>query len=275
MKATKFSEYLQNREELKIVDTPHWIYVFEAIVWSSFIMAMGFFINQFIANTFIYPALGGNANANGFIINAAAWIAFASLWGSIVFAVIYFLKQLAFYASTYIFASDRRLYMKTGLIRVLVNEVSFDEIRKTDINYGFFGRFLGYAKLIMDARFVEDTDLPFIHTPEKFAKLIHYENDLINDVNLSYVTNGVKEDADKVVPRQDDVKHQVDKMDKQAEFCEEAFDRKHDEKLDIEKNKDNDPIHDDFESAVEDIADGNDDHDIDKPAQGSLSRVDI
>ena len=41
---------------------------------------------------------------------------------------------------------------------------------------------------MVDARFVEDEDLPFTHQPETFGKLIHYNNDLTQDINLSMVT---------------------------------------------------------------------------------------
>lgn len=267
MKATRFDQFLQSREELKFVDRPHWIYVVEAIIWSAIIIGFGIFASQAIAATFIYPALGQNLAADGFFINIAAWASFALLWGSIVFAVIYFLIKLIFWASTYVFASDRRLYMKTGLMRVLVNEVSFDEIRKTDINYGWFGRFLGYGKLMMDARFVEDTDLPFIYYPEQFSKLVHYSNDLDGDMNLSYVTNGMKGKADQIIPEKAKVQDQIEPMRKQAEFVEQAYEKNDNQELENE----GDLIHKDFEDVV-DIPDNN----INKPADTSTpSKVDM
>ena len=130
MKATRFDQFLQSREKLKFVDKPHWIYVVEAAVWSIVIVGVGIFIHSFLASQIIYPSLNNNINADGFIVNVAAYSARIALWSSVIVAILYFLNRLVFWASTYIFASDRRLYMKTGLLRVQVNEVSFDEIRK-------------------------------------------------------------------------------------------------------------------------------------------------
>lgn len=248
MKAIKFSQFLQSREELKFVDRPHWIYVLEAAIWSIITIGVGFFVHNFIANSFIYHQLENNIHADGFLINIAAYVATACLWGSILIATVYFLSRLVFWSSTYVFASDRRLYMKTGLIRVLVNEVSFEEIRKTDINYGLLGRFLGYGKLMMDARFVEDSELPFVYHPELFAKLIHHENDLASDINLSYVTNNMTDDIEKAVPKKNETKDQVKSMRKQAEFVDYVFSKEERKELhDIQDEE----LLSDFDGAAE------------------------
>jgi len=265
MKATRFDQFLQSREELKFVDRPHWMYVVEAAIWSGAIIAIGIFVNLFIASNIIYPRLNDNINADGIIVNVAAYAARIALWGSFFISVIYFLNKLIFWASTYIFASDRRLYMKTGLLRVQVNEVSFEEIRKTDINYGWFGRLIGYGKLMMDARFVEDTDLPYIYHPEQFSKLIHYSNDLDGDVNLSYVTNGMKGKADQIISEKSEVHKQVAPMREQAEFVDHAFTDKEQKELQA-----GDDIHHDFEDVV-DVPDKN----INKPASSKVSKVNV
>lgn len=262
MKATRFDQFLQNREQLKLVDRPHWIYLAEALIWSAIIITTGLIVNEFIGAIIIFPTLNNNVYADGLIVNVAAWFASFALWGSILIAVVYFLNTLIFWASTYIFASDRRLYMKTGLLRVLVNEVSFDEIRKTDINYGWFGRLIGYGRLMMDARFVEDTDLPYIYNPEQFSKLIHYSNDLDSDINLSYVTKGMSEDVDKIIPQKSETHEQVAPMHKQAEFADYAFDDIEKQKLDCDTKEEQ--AHQDFEDAV-DVGHP----DIEKPANTS------
>jgi len=258
MKATKISQFLQVREELKFIDRPHWIYLLEAAIWSCIIITIGLFAHNFIAQNFIYPRLDNNLYADGLLINIAAYSARVILWGSSIFAILYFLNRLVFWSSTYIFASDRRLYMKTGLIRVLVNEVSFEEIRKTDINYGLCGRFLGYGKLMMDARFVEDTELPFIYHPETFSKLIHHENDLAGDINLSYVTNGMKNKTEQIIPQKEDVKDQVATMGEQKEFVDYVFSSEEQDNL---NNQTQDELSQNFEDVV-DIPD----KDIIKPA---------
>lgn len=223
MKATKFSQYLQAREELKYVDRPHWIYVVEAVLLTAIIFIAGFLAKIWLARLFIYPTLAVDPDANGFIVTAAAYIASMVFWGAIIWGTISFLYKIAFYLSTYVFASDRRLFMKTGMIRVLVHEISYDEVRKSDINYGLFGRFLGYGKLMMDARFVEDIDLPFTYNPEIFAKIIHYENDLVSDVNLSYATKGHRAEADRHVPKESEMCDHIKPMREQVNFADHAF----------------------------------------------------
>ncbi len=225
MKATKFSQFLQDREELQFVDRPHWIYIVEAVIWSAILILGGFFIHNLINDYFIFPRLENNIYADGFFLNVAAYASLFFLWGSVVFAALYFISMLIFWASTYVFASDRRLYMKTGLIRVLVYEVSFDEIRKTDINYGLLGRFLGYGKMVMDARFVEDTELPYIYHPETFQKIIHNANDLAGDINISYVTDNMPDEAEKILPKQSDAQDQVKPMRQHKKYLDESMNK--------------------------------------------------
>lgn len=206
MKATKFSQYLQHREELQFVDRPHWIYVVEAGIWATLIILGGFWIHNWLGINFITPNLNAADNASATMPNGltqgvnlssltltiTAYVALFVKWGGLLYATFYFINRVIFYLSTFVFASDRRLYYKTGMIRVQVFEIAFEEIRKTDINYGWLGRFLGYGKLMLDARFVEDEDLPFLHKPETFGKLIHYNNDLSQDINLSMVTGEIR-----------------------------------------------------------------------------------
>lgn len=263
MKATKFSQYLESREHLKFIDTPHWIYVVEALIWSVIIVAAGVFLKSFIADNVIYPRLHEDITVDGFVINIAAYAAHFVLWGAVIWATIFFLIRLAFFVSTYVFASDRRLYMKTGLIFVLVNEVSFDEVRKTDISYGVLGRFLGYGKLLMDARFVSDMPLPYIYSPEKFTKLIHYSNDLEDDINLSFATNGMRERENQAIPAKSQQYKEIDTLQDQAELSEKQMSKHPQERIPTE-----DIMHSDFDG----VAVASNEKTLHKPAEPS-SRV--
>ena len=76
----------------------------------------------------------------------------------------------------------------------------------------------------MDARFVKDTDIPFVSNPENFAKLINYENDLIKDVNLSFATDGMGNpeqihrigETEQGISRRDAQQELIQKYEKQA-----------------------------------------------------------
>lgn len=187
MRATHFSQYLQDREELKVVDTPHWIYIAQAVLISILVLAFGLWLAGFIGtNVFFSDGTGLDSLIN----KGMGYLAFGIYWLTLIGTVIYFLNRVIFYLTTYVFQSNRRLFWKTGLLLVRVNEIDFDEIRSAHLNYGFFGRILGYAQPIMDARFVSDIKLPYIHCPEEALKVIHGEQDLQKDVSLSFITQG-------------------------------------------------------------------------------------
>ncbi len=187
MRATNVSQYLQHYEDLKFTDKPHWIYLVSAVFWAGIMVLVGYISRRIISSYIIYPRLENNFYADGFILNIAAVISSYIIDVALIFALLFLIKRLAFYFSTYMFASDKRLYMKTGVMRVIVSEISHDEIRKSDITYGFLGRFLGYGRLLVDARFVKNAAFPYVYYPERFAKLIHLENDINDDENLKKI----------------------------------------------------------------------------------------
>jgi ABC-type antimicrobial peptide transport system permease subunit len=134
-----------------------------------------------LANNFIYPSLNNDISADGLMLNILAYLSYISFWGSFVIAALFFINKASYFFSTYLFASDRRIYIKTGFIRVLVSDINFDEIQKIDINYGLLGIFLGYGKLLLDVHFIANLHPPYTYKPENFLKLIHYKNDLDED----------------------------------------------------------------------------------------------
>lgn len=188
MRATHFSQYLQEREQLRLVDSPHWIYIAQAVIISVLVLGAGLWLAGFVGTHFV--SFGGLGSLNAIINQAMQYIAFFLYWGTLIGTVFYFLNRVIFYLTTYVFMSDRRLFLKRGLLMVKVNELDFDEIRSAHLNYGFFGRILGYAQPLMDARFVDDIKLPFIHRPEEAMKVIHSEHDLQKDVALTLVSGG-------------------------------------------------------------------------------------
>ena len=195
MKATKFSDFLQPREKLKFVDRPHWIYVFSGAMWALALVALGFFTNTWVMANFVDPISGPVYGFDAFLRNVMGWTAVGVWWACVATAIVVLLHSIIYYRSTYVFSTDRRLFVKRGLIWVRVTEVSYSEIRKTDINYGLIGRFLGYGKLLLDARFVENSQIPFVPNPEQFEKIINYYNDLETDMNYTYITRGMKEET--------------------------------------------------------------------------------
>ena len=224
MKATKYSQFLQNRENLQYVDTPHWIYIFEAAIVCVVIMLAGIWINGFIIESNFVRAFYSDQGIGALLFTVMGYVALIIKWGAVAFALGYFLNRVTFFMTTYVFASERRLYIKTGLIMARVDELNFEEIKSVEVNYGFFGRFLGYGKTNMDARFVKDTEIPFVYNPEKLQKLINYENDLVKDVNLSFATQGMNDggqihrisESDQNLPKAERQKQIIQHYEQQA-----------------------------------------------------------
>jgi hypothetical protein len=63
--------------------------------------------------------------------------------------------------------------MKTGWIFVKAKEINIEEIKGSNIDLGMLGRFLGYGKISLDARFVKDAEVPFINKPYRFARAMN------------------------------------------------------------------------------------------------------
>jgi hypothetical protein len=246
MKATKYSQYLQARENLQYVDTPHWIYMVEAVLFTALIVITGLLLQSYLVDTFITPRLAANPLVDGWFINIAGWTALIIEYGSILFAGVYFIRKTIFFLSTYVFGSERRLYVKTGLLMTRVDEVNYDEIKSIEVNYGFFGRLLGYGKLNLDARFVKDSDIPFVYNPENFVKLINFENDLIKDVNLSFATEGMSQPPK--VQKIGETESSLSKREQQIELVKKYEDRAKEN----ENRKPADVIENDFDDAVMD-----------------------
>lgn len=269
MKATKFSQYLQPREELQFVDRPHWIYVVEAAFWALFVIIIGFLANMWLGANFITPRIGNTPDDIGrIILYAAAYVALFLKWGALVYGIFHFINRVIFFFCTYVFCSDRRVYEKKGLIRVRVFEVSFDEIRSVDINYGTLGRFLGYGKLQMDARFVQDEDLPFTYCPEKIQKLIHYNNDLSQDINLSMVTKDMRKGAARTakIPPSTYMENAVDPMSDQMDSIDYAYPTERAEYEDIAEEESRD-LEQKTQEDFDDAAETEKDDDISRPAR--------
>lgn len=195
MRASKFSQYLQSNEHLEYVDSPHWIYVLEGAIVAAILTFIGFFAHNFITSFVADSNIARDSATNDLLLAVMFYTGLVIQWSGLVIGLAFFVYRVSFYLSSIVFASNRRLFFKTGLIMTSIHEVSYDEIRETHISYGFFGRYIGYGKPILDARFVQEFSLPYICRPEIFIKLIHFENDLVKDASISHIIDGVNHPA--------------------------------------------------------------------------------
>jgi hypothetical protein len=65
------------------------------------------------------------------------------------------------------------MIFKEGVIFTRTHEVDIEEIRGERMDLGWFGRFLDYAYINLDCRFVEDIKTPAIEKPERFIRALH------------------------------------------------------------------------------------------------------
>lgn len=98
-------------------------------------------------------------------------------WLFIVGGILWVIKDTIHYLTTKVMLTSHRLVIKKGWIMVRINEVELEEIKAARVNQGTFGRFLGYGKVMLDARFVADYVLPVLKKPFDLVKLIHVLRD--------------------------------------------------------------------------------------------------
>lgn len=158
-------------ENLVGVAKLHWIYVIKGLLWLVGSIIIGGSIQTFFA-MYIPPfGLFGN-----FIFGMAI------ILGALMF-VLYFGKMIF----TELGLTTERLIYKRGFIFVDVREVDLEEIKSESIDNGVLGRILNYGYLDLDARFIEDMDLPAIADPYRFIKAMNAVRSQIKNDSMRVV----------------------------------------------------------------------------------------
>lgn len=161
---------LTKRERLVSMTRQHWIYILEGVLWLSVFAGLGLFLDHLL-----YSYGGGRSNIYHLYPDfLLPWFTPFSPLALIFFAagIMVFLTLLIKYFDTEIVLTTRRIIYKRGLIRVEIDEADLAEVRAEHINHGLLGYFLGYGRVHLDCRFVEDIDLPAIRNPFKLIKAI-------------------------------------------------------------------------------------------------------
>ncbi len=175
----------------------HWIYIAQGILWFAACVAVarlaGAAFNHLLA---VIPA----TSAIGLpILALQAWLTpFALFFGAIICS-LYVVKVL----TTEIALTDRRIIYKRGWLFVNVKEIDIEEIRGEHMDMGYLGRFLNYAYINLDCRFIGDIHLPAIEHPAGFLKALHKMRTAVTDTVSLVVgdkTIAMVEDAAKAPP---------------------------------------------------------------------------
>lgn len=156
-------------EKLIGVARLHWIYLVKGMVGFAMCVMLAWAINSLIGfglsliyrtttPASVYPILSMNHYLSEFMFLA----------GLIIFG-FYLTKVLG----TEVGLTTRRMIFKEGLIFTTTHEVDIEEIRGERMDLGWFGRFLDYAYIRLDCRFIEDLSTPAIEKPERFIRALH------------------------------------------------------------------------------------------------------
>lgn len=157
-------------EKLLSVSRPHWIYLFEGIFWFISLTVIGF-----IADLYFYKYVGSHAVR----FDIDLWIVqFNELRTPIPwcfsftgFAIFY--PLFLSYISAEIGLTNERIIYKHNLIFIEVEQVDLEDIRAEHVSHGWLGWLLGYGRIRLDCRFLDDVRLPAIRNPYRLIKTMH------------------------------------------------------------------------------------------------------
>jgi len=158
-------------ENLVGVARLHWIYIIKGVLWLGGCVIGGGIIQTIFA--MYVPAFSVFGN---FVLGLA-----------IIFGVLMFILYLGKLLFTELGLTTERLIYKRGLLFVDVREVDLEEIKSESIDNGVLGRILNYGYLDLDARFIEDMDLPAISDPYRFVKAMNAVRSQIKNDNMRVV----------------------------------------------------------------------------------------
>lgn len=171
-------------ETLIGITSAHWIYGATGIVWLAGMMIVGLVLSSYSVGAFDYLFRDSGAPAVNVISDVLFWMATAL---GIVMFFLYFLMMI----SLEVGLTSRRIIYKRGLIFVDVKEVDLEEIKAADVNNGWFGRFLNYGYVILDARFVTGVDLPAIAKPYRFVNALNEARGEMRHDSMTVIVDGV------------------------------------------------------------------------------------
>lgn len=173
---------ISHGETLIGVSRLHWIYLAEGFFWLVGLMAAGFLFDAGVSMALgaILPGVNW-----GFMNLQTTWLETFFIIAGLYIFTIYFIKV----ATTEVGLTSQRVIHKQGWLFVKVTEINLEEIKGSHIDLGMLGRFLGYGSIALDARFVKDTNLPFINQPYRFTKAMNEAQEALEQ-HLSLAIDG-------------------------------------------------------------------------------------
>jgi hypothetical protein len=159
-----------NDEKLLATFRPHWIYFLEGLLALGALSAIGFLIDYYLYAFFTHNAVKFNVDLYFLVFNER----FTPIpWIFVFTGFAIFIPLFLVWISTEVGLTNQRIIHKRGLIFIQIDQADLEDIRGEHVIHGWFGWLLGYGRVRLDCRFVEDILLPALSNPYKLVKASH------------------------------------------------------------------------------------------------------
>lgn len=170
-------------EKLVGISTIHWMYAAIGIVWMAGFLMLGIYIDSFSFRAGIH--FPGNPG-----LIATSLMAHAAFWICLVLGVTLFLLYTVMMATTEIGLTNKRIIYKRGWLFVKVTEADLEEVKAAGVNNGILGRLLNYGYIELDARFINNMNIPAIADPYRFVKAVNEIRSKLRHDSMTVVLDG-------------------------------------------------------------------------------------
>ena len=161
---------MSRNERLISLSRPHWIYVVEGVIWFWIITVIGLILDHYL-----YLYFGSHLYKFEidlwFVVFNEKYTPIPWVFAFTGFAV--FWPLFLIYISHEIGLTDQRIIHKKGFLFIEIDQVDLEDIRAEHVQHGLFGWLLGYGRIRLNCRFIEDVVLPAIRKPYNLVKASH------------------------------------------------------------------------------------------------------
>lgn len=173
---------ITSEEKLLFISRPHWIYPAEGLFWFALLTITGI-----IVSNYFYDYIGLHAIK----FSVDLWILEFDEkntpipWAFAFTGLAMFWPLFLAYISAEVGLTNQRIIYKRGLFFIEIEQVDLEDIRAEHVSHGWLGWILGYGRIRLDCRFVDDLWLPAIRDPYRLIKASHTARMKRNDIDYS------------------------------------------------------------------------------------------
>ncbi len=170
-------------EKLVGVSAIHWIYAAIGIFWMAGFLILGLYLDSWgIVPVIYYPGNPG--------VIATSIMGHTAFWVCTLLGVLLFLLYFIMMVTTEIGLTNKRIIYKRGWIFVKVSEADLEEMKAAGVNNGILGRLLNYGYIQLDARFIDNLNIPAIADPYRFVKAVNEIRSNLRQDSMTVVLEG-------------------------------------------------------------------------------------